>query len=228
MGDEEIDRILLATLADIRLQTAEIKQLDEFLEADQPTEESLAFFRHRAFALAADRIKDKEAADVVLWLEGIVKRLVPRSQESRKEVCEAYFSEIDNCVARIDSLIAEARQSIDVCVFTVTDDRIAEPIIEAHRRGIKVRILTDDDKVNDLGSDIPRFMQEGIPVRVDRTAFHMHHKFAIFDRKLLLTGSYNWTRGAALNNIENFILVSEPRLLRSFQKEFDRLWAKLS
>jgi len=228
MTSEEIDRLLLATMQDGRLQSAEIKALDEFLEANPPTEDSLAFYRHRAFALAMERIKDKESQDVANWLEGVVKRLVPRSKEAGPEVCEAYFSEVDNCVARIISLISEAKSSIDICVFTVTDDRIAEPIIEAHRQGVSIRILTDDDKVNDLGSDIPRFMQERIPTRVDRTAYHMHHKFAIFDRKLLLTGSYNWTRGAAINNIENFILVSNPSLLRQFQKEFDRLWAKLS
>lgn len=228
MESEEFDRLLLATLQDTRLQTAEIKSLDEFLEANPPTDESLAFYRHRVFAIAMERLKEKEAQDVVSWIEGVIKRLVPRTRDAGREVCEAYFSEIDNCVARIVSLITEAKNSIDICVFTITDDRIAGPLIEAHRQGVSVRILTDDDKANDLGSDIPRFMQEGVPVRVDRTAYHMHHKFAIFDRKLLLTGSYNWTRGASINNIENFVLVSERALLSNFQKEFDRLWAKLS
>ncbi|MBX9653992.1 endonuclease [bacterium] len=228
MESEEFDRLLLATMQDCRLQSAEIKALDDFLEANSPTDELLAFYRHRVFAIAMERFKEKEAQDVATWIEGVIKRLVPRTKDSNPEVCAAYFSEVDNCVARIVSLIAEAKSSIDICVFTITDDRIAEPLIEAHRQGVSVRILTDDDKANDLGSDIPRFMQEGMPVRVDRTAYHMHHKFAIFDRKLLLTGSYNWTRGASINNIENFILVSDRALLRSFQKEFDRLWEKLS
>ncbi len=52
----------------------------------------------------------------------------------------------------------------------------------------------------------------------------MHHKFAIFDHRLLLTGSYNWTRSAASDNEENFILSGDPRLLKSFAGMFDKLW----
>ena len=53
----------------------------------------------------------------------------------------------------------------------------------------------------------------------------MHHKFAVFDRKVLLTGSYNWTRSAASENQENLIVTEAPGLVRSFAAEFDKLWA---
>jgi phosphatidylserine/phosphatidylglycerophosphate/cardiolipin synthase-like enzyme len=52
----------------------------------------------------------------------------------------------------------------------------------------------------------------------------MHHKFAIFDEEILLTGSYNWTRGASNNNQENLILSNDRRLLKAFRGEFERLW----
>ena len=52
----------------------------------------------------------------------------------------------------------------------------------------------------------------------------MHHKFAIFDRKQLMSGSYNWTRSAFLENQENIILTNELGLLRQFQDTFDALW----
>jgi phosphatidylserine/phosphatidylglycerophosphate/cardiolipin synthase-like enzyme len=56
----------------------------------------------------------------------------------------------------------------------------------------------------------------------------MHHKFALFDDDLLLTGSYNWTRGAADSNEENLILSNDRRLLASFRDEFERLWKKFA
>jgi phosphatidylserine/phosphatidylglycerophosphate/cardiolipin synthase-like enzyme len=55
----------------------------------------------------------------------------------------------------------------------------------------------------------------------------MHHKFAIFDGALLLTGSYNWTRGAARDNEENFITTPDRRLIASFTAAFGRLWNSL-
>ena len=55
----------------------------------------------------------------------------------------------------------------------------------------------------------------------------MHHKFAIFDNKTLLTGSYNWTRSAARNNEENFIVTADRLLVQRFDSEFEQLWQKL-
>lgn len=52
----------------------------------------------------------------------------------------------------------------------------------------------------------------------------MHHKFAIFDRKTLLTGSHNWTRSAARANQEKIVLSEDVRLVADFRGYFDRLW----
>ncbi len=95
------------------------------------------------------------------------------------------------------------------------------------RRGLAVRIITDNEKAEDEGSDIDWLRESGIPVRVDRTQYHMHHKFAVFDGELLLSGSYNWTRGAALYNDENLIVTSDPRLIAAFSKAFEKLWNRL-
>ena len=55
----------------------------------------------------------------------------------------------------------------------------------------------------------------------------MHHKFALFDARLLLTGSYNWTRGAADSNEENIVVTPDAHLVRSFSTAFDDLWKRL-
>ncbi len=63
---------------------------------------------------------------------------------------------------------------------------------------------------------------------VDRTAAHMHHKFALFDDTWLLNGSYNWTRSACQYNEENLIVCNDPGLVRQFQVQFEALWKALS
>lgn len=55
----------------------------------------------------------------------------------------------------------------------------------------------------------------------------MHHKFAVFDRVRLLTGSYNWTRSAATENHENVLVSDDPRLVLPFCRAFDDLWTAL-
>lgn len=148
--------------------------------------------------------------------------------ENPNRVTEAWFSPHDDCAGRIVNLLGETGTHADLCVFTITDDRISSAILSAHARGVRLRIVTDNDKAYDLGSDIQRFIAAGIAVRVDRTPYHMHHKFAIFDHEVLLTGSYNWTRGAADNNEENLILSNDRRLLTAFQGEFERLCKKFA
>ena len=74
------------------------------------------------------------------------------------------------------------------------------------------------------GSDVARLRRAGVAVRFDQSPDHMHHKFAVFDRRLLATGSYNWTRSAARNNHENIAITDDPRLVEPYRDEFDRLW----
>ena len=138
------------------------------------------------------------------------------------------FSPDDNCVGKISDLFAQARSSVDICVFTITDNRIVEAIEKAHRRRVQIRVISDDDKAMDAGSDIERLDRSGISVRMDKSEHHMHHKFAIFDKRQLLSGSYNWTRSAALNNDENFLVTSDPELLKAYTRMFDKLWRNFS
>jgi len=139
----------------------------------------------------------------------------------------AYFSPGPDCLGCIVEHFRAAQRTVDVCVFTITDDRIAGTMLETHRRGVRVRIVTDNDKSGDLGSDIERLEAAGIATKIDRTPYHMHHKFAIFDGTRLVNGSYNWTRGAAEQNAENLIDTGDVGLLAAFQRQFDTLWARL-
>lgn len=140
-------------------------------------------------------------------------------------ISEALFSPGVVCRERLELLIASARETIDVCVYTITDDRLARPLLRAFaERDVAVRIITETDKMADRGSDIARFEAAGIPVATDTDTQFMHHKFAIFDDRVLASGSFNWTASATGRNHENLIVTSDPGLVDSFRDEFERLW----
>lgn len=48
---------------------------------------------------------------------------------------------------RLLQVLGSARSSIMVCVFTITCDDIADALMQAHRRGVQVRVITDNDQV---------------------------------------------------------------------------------
>ncbi len=223
MDKQQLVADMRATLEDYRMTRGEKQALKERVaERSQSDRDSL---RHEAFELARGELTSPQAVEITKWLESVVKLLVlePKSSDVQSE---AFFSPEDNCVAKLVSLLMLARKSIDICVFTITDDRIASAILDAHRRKVAIRIITDDEKAEDLGSDIYHLKEMGVPVRTDKDPDHMHHKYALFDRRRLLTGSYNWTRSAALRNEENFIVTNEVKLVDRFGVHFDRLWGK--
>jgi phosphatidylserine/phosphatidylglycerophosphate/cardiolipin synthase-like enzyme len=227
MKPDEIDAILRATLADAKLSRGERQAVSAIL-ADLGADRGIvADVRARAFRAARGAIEDRHAGAVLDWLEEVVRLLESRGRpEAPPARAEAWFSPGDVCVRRIAALIDGAKKSIDVCVYTITDDRLSQPIVAAHAHGVRVRILTDNEKAADIGSDIPSFEQAGIAVRVDDSEDHMHHKFAVVDGRTLITGSYNWTRSASDRNRENIVITEDPRLLEAFRGEFESLWSR--
>ena len=225
MSDQTVREVLEQTFADRQLSRGERQALKQWLAAHDLTVDQVAEFRNAAFDLARSSCPNQDSRQVLDWLHDVLKAVQPAAPAL--DLVEAHFSPGDTCARRIISLFDQARQQVDVCVFTITDDRIASAILAAHERGVALRIVTDNEKMYDPGSDIQRLRAAGIPLRVDMTEFHMHHKFAIFDRRLLLTGSYNWTRGAAEKNEENFVITGDRRLLQPFAEVFESLWRQL-
>lgn len=54
----------------------------------------------------------------------------------------------------------------------------------------------------------------------------MHHKFLVVDSRILITGSFNWTRQAIVGNNENLIVTTNAKLVPLYQREFEKLWTK--
>jgi len=135
------------------------------------------------------------------------------------------FTPGDDCVNKILKLLDSAKKTIEICVFTISDDRISRKIVECMEKGVNIKIITDNDKQDDKGSDVNWLYDKGIEVKMDMSKNHMHHKFAIVDNKKVLTGSYNWTRSAAKYNNENFLITSNKKTIEKFSIEFSKLWS---
>lgn len=224
MTPQEMDALLRESLADQRVSASEKKSLSERLAPLAGDEQKLAFLRSKAFDLAREAAP---GAAVLDWLESIVKLTLKQPERKNEELALACFSPGDDCIQEIVRQFHNARRQCHICVFTITDDRITSAIESAHRRGVAVRIITDDEKSFDAGSDIDRLRRNGIRCLLDDSPAHMHHKFALFDGVRLLTGSFNWTRSATEQNEENLIVTSDPRLVGAFSSRFDLLWSKL-
>jgi mitochondrial cardiolipin hydrolase len=223
---EELLELLAQTIEDARLSDEEKRTLTHALRQASPSEEGLRQLRNRAFDLVREHTQGTEQLDRLKWLEGVVRALdITRSPTVART--NAYFSPGPHCLQTIVGQLRSTKRQVDICVFTLSDDRITVEVLAALKRGVALRLITDNDKEFDHGSDVEQLRHAGVPVVVDRTDAHMHHKFAIFDNTWLINGSYNWTRSASQYNEENMVLTNHPTLVTQFAAQFQALWTAL-
>jgi phosphatidylserine/phosphatidylglycerophosphate/cardiolipin synthase-like enzyme len=224
MDFNRLDQHLRDSLADLKLdndERDELRELGSDLAPDQ-----VRYMRNRAFDLVRELVGNPDnAVPALKWLEQVIKTLEVRCSPLRGQ-SSAHFSPGERCRQRIRDLCRQARESVDVCVYTISDDQLSDELIAVHRRGLAVRIISDNEKRFDAGSDIQQLIDSGVPLRIDNSPFHMHHKFALFDGRLLLNGSFNWTRSASTSNEENLLVTDDPHLVAEYRREFEMLWGR--
>jgi phosphatidylserine/phosphatidylglycerophosphate/cardiolipin synthase-like enzyme len=136
---------------------------------------------------------------------------------------EVLFSPDDGAAERIEALIDAAEVSLEFAAFSLTSNAIADHILAAAARGVRVRGVMETSQVGGLGSEYERLEAAGLEVRLDGNPFNMHHKFLIIDAETVVTGSYNFTASAEERNDESVMVIHDRAIAESFRGEFGRL-----
>lgn len=226
MDEEYLETILKRAFNAKQLTNSRREELDQLIRYGGGDPRLLGHIRDLAFKIAARRMMELPPRETLERVEEISRIIDQALAEGYPSLAEVHFNPGEECLQGILRLFKHVKGSVDICVFTITDDRIAEAIYQVYKRGQSIRIITDDEKIKARGSDIVKIAHAGIPVKIDHASEHMHHKFAIFDCRILLTGSFNWTRSASTGNHENLLVTDDPRLVKPFCGEFERLWKK--
>lgn len=159
------------------------------------------------------------------WGKQCVQALFSDAFDPKTRIKDAFFFPNPESEKKLIRYLKKAQKTLIVAVFTLTNDDLANEVRKANKRGVNVRIISDDDLMKMQGSDIRNMYQEGIEVRVDLDPrAQMHHKFCVIDGYLLITGSFNWTKQAVNKNQENLVVMDDPQLAELYTKEFDRMW----
>jgi phosphatidylserine/phosphatidylglycerophosphate/cardiolipin synthase-like enzyme len=217
---DELLAYLQRTITDEVFSKEEKRTFKAMVQEKRLAVSQLNFIRSKIFEIANEKINPANYTFIVEWIKTANEALISQAPETT----DALFSPGDSCRQAIIQSIDSAINQLQICVFTISDDSITKSLLTAHKRRIQIKLITDNDKSLDRGSDIDQLARAGITVKMDITANHMHHKFMIADQNTLITGSYNWTLSAAGYNHENILVTREAGVIKSFANEFEQLW----
>jgi phosphatidylserine/phosphatidylglycerophosphate/cardiolipin synthase-like enzyme len=130
---------------------------------------------------------------------------------------------------KVIPLIDGAKRSILMCMFEWRwyKDDFSHPVslfnsalLRAHRRGVKVRILTNYveliEFVTSLGFNAKKWPDKSL----------LHSKFLIIDGEKCVIGSHNITQSAFTSNMETSIILDDPDDILRFSNYFEMLWLR--
>ncbi|HAV76495.1 MAG TPA: hypothetical protein DCX53_03980 [Anaerolineae bacterium] len=139
---------------------------------------------------------------------------------------DTYFSPDDHVLTALYSLLSEAEQSIYFLAFSFTSNELGEIVRTQANAGLDIKGVMDREQVaSNTGTEYDPFKQAGLDVRIDGIDGQMHHKVFIVDEKIVVIGSYNFSRAAEERNDENIVIVYDVNIAEFFVEEFQRVYA---
>ena len=134
----------------------------------------------------------------------------------------ALFSNIERTLL---SNIKKTARDIKIAVAWFTNPQLFSSLLTLLDAGKEIEIILADELINFSNKKVnfQYLIDKGVEIRISRFPNLMHNKFCIIDERLLITGSYNWTKSAEINNYENIILSTDLKLISQFTSQFIEL-----
>lgn len=150
----------------------------------------------------------------------------------------------DTTVGLIDSVLKTATSRIDLGAFVVSDITLTDTMGQLAAKGVVVRGVFDPGYAyNDYSAALDmwglRLLDSAcalkpqlrpwtvVPAQVGVAVLpegdKLHHKVAVVDGRVVVTGSMNWSSAALRSNDENVLVVHAPSVAQDFTRELDRL-----
>lgn len=113
----------------------------------------------------------------------------------------AQKKEVTNVIV---DLIHNTKQSLEIYAYSLNNPEVVFAIENAVQRGVQVRIMGDSDK------DYTMLKERGISVHIWKTTGLHHIKVIYSDRKLLFTGTGNFSMNGLTKDWNGYLLIKVP------------------
>jgi phosphatidylserine/phosphatidylglycerophosphate/cardiolipin synthase-like enzyme len=142
-------------------------------------------------------------------------------QASIPQGVQVCFSPGGGATDAVVHALGQATNTILVQAYSFTSAPIAQALVNAHRRGVKVQVILDHSQRTEKYSEADFLRNNGIPTLIDAQHAIAHNKIIVIDGYLVLTGSFNFTRAAEEHNAENLLVINDPVLAKRYIANWD-------
>ncbi|WP_224981277.1 phospholipase D family nuclease [Geomonas agri] len=135
---------------------------------------------------------------------------------------EVFFSPRGGATEAVVQEIAGAKTEILVQAYSFTSVPIAKALLGAYKRGVKVVVVLDKSQRSERYTSATFLRNAGVQVLIDDRHAIAHNKIMIIDKRVLITGSFNFTKAAEVKNAENLLVMKGNRpLVERYLRNFE-------
>lgn len=133
---------------------------------------------------------------------------------------EVLFSPKGGALDAVVREVGKAKSSILVQAYSFNNAAIAKALAEAKKRGLAVAVILDKSQRAEKANVAAFLKNEGVPVMIDGAHAAAHNKVMVIDAETVITGSFNFTRGAEESNAENLLVIRSKEMAKVYSQEW--------
>jgi len=149
---------------------------------------------------------------IVLCISALVTVADAQTTTAPSPTWQVYFSPYGEATTAIRQALNNAKSTVLVQAYSFTSAPIAEALVKAHKRGVKVQVILDRSQKTYKYSSADFLANSGIPTRIDAAHAIAHNKIMVIDNEVVITGSFNFTKAAEEKNAENLLVIHNREL----------------
>jgi phosphatidylserine/phosphatidylglycerophosphate/cardiolipin synthase-like enzyme len=160
----------------------------------------------------------------LIWL--LVAVLLGLSWEVSAASVEVWYGPEDKPLEHLVRMYDRAKRYIFVAVYGLTSPLTVKALVEAKRRGVDVRVITDRERLEDVKQQtaLSTLREAGIPIMINRHDALMHLKQAVIDDEINTNGSMNQTTSGNRYNDERLDIIRDHAITVKAREKFLSLW----
>lgn len=130
------------------------------------------------------------------------------------------FSPHGGCTEAIINVLDHAKKEIIVQAYSFTSAPIAQALVKAHRRGVKIQVILDKSQKSERYTSASFLSNAGIETFIDAAHAIAHNKIMIIDKEIIITGSFNFTKAAEERNAENLLILRSHEMAKRYSNNW--------